>query len=203
MKFLKVEQLDDEGIGQIADVIRSSGVVVLPTETLYGFHCASDDRRAVDRIIAAKGRDEGKPLLSLCADAAQIRALGFRGDEEVLRRLLALWPAPLTAVLEIVSPLASTAGQSKVAVRISSEAWLRRLCQLAGPIASTSLNRSGESAIDRPELIPAELLASVDLMVDGGIRDGLPSTVIDTTVFPPVVLREGAFRFTQNLWKSL
>jgi L-threonylcarbamoyladenylate synthase len=203
MERLTLDQLDDAALERIAKVIRSSGVVILPTETLYGFHCSTNDPVAIGKILAAKGRDEGKPLLSLCASERQIRSLGFCGSDDVLRRLLSIWPAPLTAILEIEQPLASTAGQSKAAVRISSDAWLRRLCEFAGPIASTSLNRSGEPTIDSTEGIPDELLENVAVMVDGGPRTGLPSTVVDATVFPPVVLREGAFRFRQNLWKTL
>lgn len=181
----------DEQRSQIADTLRTGGVVLLPTDTIYGLHCLWSNPAALERIARMKGRDAQKPFLLLAASVAQIETMGIA----VPPGLAAIWPAALTAILPN--------GGSTTAVRVPDVAWLRRLLERTGPLASTSANRSGEPAITSPHLLAPELTQALDGLVDGGVREGDPSTIVDFTQTEPRLVREGAFLFTQNLRKTL
>ncbi|HEY0592170.1 MAG TPA: L-threonylcarbamoyladenylate synthase [Thermoanaerobaculia bacterium] len=187
----------------IARVLGGGGIAVLPTDTIYGLHAQATETAAIEKLFAAKRRPANQPLAVLCADLDQIRALGVNAPSEVLRALEALWPAPLTAVLPTEAPIAAAAGRNTIAVRIPALRWLRELLRETNPLASTSVNLSGERAIYSTDEIPMELLSAVDTVLDCGALRGASSTLVDFTGTAPAVLREGEFRFTQNLWKSV
>jgi L-threonylcarbamoyladenylate synthase len=176
---------------EIAETLAGGGVVLLPTDTIYGLHALWSDRAAVSRIAAMKGRDAQKPFLLLAASPAQIEDLGIR----VPQFLHEIWPAPLTAILPH--------GGATTAARVPDIAWLRSLLEQTGPLASTSANPSGEPSITTPQMLPPEMGGSLDGVADGGVRDGQPSTIVDFTESSPRLVREGAFAFTQKLRKSL
>lgn len=190
-------------IETIARVLRGGGIAVLPTDTIYGLHARATDRAAIEKLFAAKRRPATQPLAVLCGDLEQIRALGVNAPVHVVDALERLWPAPLTAVLPTGAPIAASAGNDTIAVRIPALGWLRALLRETNPLASTSVNLSGERAIYSTNHIPAELLPAVDIVLDCGELRGASSTLVDFTALPPKVLREGEFRFTQNLWKSV
>jgi L-threonylcarbamoyladenylate synthase len=190
-------------IETIARVLGGGGIAVLPTDTIYGLHARATETKAIERLFAAKRRPPNQPLAVLCADLDQIRAMGVSAPSEILDALGALWPAPLTAVLPTEPPIAAAAGRNTIAVRIPALGWLRELLRETNPLASTSVNLSGERAIYSTNEIPMELLSAVDIVLDCGELRGASSTLVDFTVTPPDVLREGEFRFTQNLWKSV
>ena len=199
---LRVEDLDVIRIEELAEVIKSGEVAVLPTDTIYGFHALADDGDALDRIFAIKGRETTKPLPVLFSSIQQLADLG--ADLDHARSCLeSIWPAPLTAVLRLKKPLAATVGQLTVAARIPASEWLRHLLSMTGPLASTSLNRSGDPPAASLENLPPDSLDDVAIVVDGGVLDGQPSTVVEFTETLPRVIRQGAFVFTQNLWKTL
>ena len=197
---------DDPSRDQIATVAKrlvSGGVAVLPTDTIYGLHAVAADAAAIDRLFNAKKRPSHQPLVVLCANLNQIRGLGVDANSRVLEALMRLWPAPLTAILPIAAPIAASAGKNTLGVRIPAVGWLRELLAETSPLASTSVNVSGERAIYNTKEIPVELLSAVDIVLDAGELRGDSSTLIDVTKDPPAVLREGGFFFTQNLWKSV
>jgi L-threonylcarbamoyladenylate synthase len=132
----------------------------------------------------------------------QVEQLGAILRQDVRKTLQSIWPAPLTAIVPIAAPVAASAGALSLAVRIPAAPWLRRLLSLTGPLASTSANKSGESPLTSVAKLPSELEREVDGIVDGGVLAGVASTIVDFTKSPPAVTREGAFRFTQNLWKT-
>lgn len=186
-----------------AAILREGGLAVLPTDTIYGLHASASSEAAVRRIFAAKRRSSSAPLVVLCSDRGQFASLGIAAAEDLLDALETLWPAPFTAVLPLSRPIAPSAGRETIGVRIPALAWMRELVARSGPIASTSVNVSGERAVYSTEEIPVELIDSVDILLDAGPLAARASTVIDFTAAVPAVLREGDFRFTQNLWKSL
>lgn len=192
-----------EQIDAISRVLRGGGIAVLPTDTIYGLHASATEMRAIEKVFAAKRRPANQALAVLCADVDQIRALGVNAPFHVVDALERLWPAQLTAVLPTEAPIAASAGKNSVAVRIPALDWLRELLRETNPLASTSVNLSGERAIYSTNEIPEELLPAVDIVLDCGELRGASSTLVDFTAAPPQVLREGEFRFTQNLWKSV
>ncbi len=192
-----------EQIGAVADVFARGGIAVLPTDTIYGLHARAADAASIEKLFAAKRRPAHQPLSVLCAGIDQIRALGVTAEQELLDALARLWPAPLTAILPTAAPIAAAAGRNTIAVRIPALGWLRELLRETKPLASTSVNLSGERAIYSTNEIPAELLSAVDIVLDCGELRAASSTLVDFTASPPHVVREGEFRFTQILWKSV
>lgn len=193
----------DEVLAEIAAILQGGGVAILPTETIYGFHASATSEAAIRKIDIVKNRDAGKPFVMLCASIEQAKKVGIVFTKDNERRLDEIWPAPLTALLPVLSKIAAARNQEVVAVRISALSWLRRLCEIAGPIASTSVNRSGEEAISSTKEVSEELLTGVDAIVDVGRIEGQSSTIVDLTNELPKVVREGAFCFSQKLWKRL
>jgi len=177
-------------VEEIGALLRSGGVVLMPTDTIYGLHALAGSD-AVARIVQIKGRDENKPFVTIAASASQIEALGVTVPAIVRD----LWPAPLTAILR--------RGTSTIAIRVPDLEWLRSLLEKSGPLVSTSANRAGEPTITSADDLSSALLEALDGVVDGGRREGKPSAIVDFTGDVPRILREGDSRFTQKLRKSL
>ena len=187
----------------IASILAHGGVVLLPTDTIYGLHALANDERAVRRIVDIKGRGEDKPFVVIGASRAQLESIGAMFDENSRRVVDELWPGPLTAIVPLHAPIAASRGTSKIAVRVPALDRLRELLVRTGPLASTSANRSGEPPLTDPRSMSRELQSSLDAVVDEGPREGEPSTIVDFTVAPPKVIRDGETFFTQKVWKTL
>lgn len=182
-------------LNEIASALTGGAVVLMPTDTIYGLHAVAANAAAVARIAELKGRDEAqKPFIVLAASVEQLPELGITAAPETIAALDELWPAPLTAVLPRRA--------STLAVRIPDVDWLRALIERTGPLVSTSANRSGEPAVDRPGALARDLQNAVDV-VDGGIRAGDPSAILDLTSDEPRFIRERDRFFTQKVWKTL
>jgi L-threonylcarbamoyladenylate synthase len=190
-------------VEEIATILNAGGVVLLPTDTIYGLHARALDERAVGRIVDIKGRAETKPFVVLASTIEDFPDLGIDADPDLLQRLASIWPAPLTAILPLREPIAASRGMATLAVRIPALEWLRDLVKRTGPLVSTSANRSGEPPVDRPESLARELHESLDAIVDAGVRSGEPSAIVDLTSSEPRFLRDGERLFTQNLRKLL
>lgn len=187
----------------IAAVFQEGGVLLLPTDTIYGLHTRATDETAVARIAALKGRDDQKPFLALGSSIDQLEALGCRFPEAAVPALEELWPGPLTAIVPLARPVAAARNSPTLGVRIPDLEWLRWLADRIGPIASTSANRSGEPPLTDPSSIPPELSAGLQGIADGGLLEGQPSVLVDFTSIEPRLIREGHPLFTQFVWKTL
>jgi L-threonylcarbamoyladenylate synthase len=180
-----------EVLDELADVLRSGGVALLPTDTIYGLHAIAANQQAVDRIAAMKERPSEKAFVVIAASVEQLESIGVTVPD-VLRNT---WPAPLTAILH--------SGETTVAARVPDLDWLRSLLDRTGPLVSTSANRSGEAPITSPEMLDPAMKNRLDALLDQGIHDGNPSTIVDFTGNEPRMVREGDSGFTQILRKSL
>jgi L-threonylcarbamoyladenylate synthase len=187
----------------IVTTLAGGGVLLLPTDTIYGLHALANDAVAVQRIVAMKGREEDKPLVVLASDLAQLRTLGVELSPNASAVLESLWPAPLTAILPLTRPLPAARGAANVATRIPAVSWLRALLARTGPLASTSANRSGEPPLVNPRRIDPALHDKIDGIVAGPLLAGAASTIVDFRGATPTVVRQGEYFFTQNLWKTL
>jgi L-threonylcarbamoyladenylate synthase len=190
-------------LNEIAQLLRAGKVLLMPTDTIYGLHALATDQAAVDRIAEMKGREDTKPFIVLASSIDQLTEIGIEAEIDLLRRLDAIWPAPLTAILPLRQPIPPSRGTSTLAVRIPALPWLRDLVTRTGPLVSTSANRSGEPPVASPSALARELQNAVDAVVDGGPRTGEPSAILDLTGTEPRFIREGEKAFTQNVWKTL
>jgi L-threonylcarbamoyladenylate synthase len=183
--------MDD--VERAAEALRGGGVVVIPTETVYGLAALPGVPGATARIFALKGRAANVPLAVLCADADQAFGLAEEPDDLVRAVADKYWPGPLTLVLRRRQGLVYELGEphDTVGVRCPDHDFVRALAAEVGPIATTSANLHGEpTPIDAPA-VAALFGAGVAVTVDGGPCTGSPSTVVDTTTDPWKVLRQG------------
>ena len=186
---------DPSAAPRVAEVLRSGGVVVLPTDTVYGVAAAAHLPGAVGRLFALKGRRADVPIAVLCADEAQALALAEPVDGDA-RELAARWPGPLTLVLPRRAGLDWELGEpaATIGVRCPDHDLVRSVAARIGPLATTSANRHGVPTPPEAAAAAASLTGPVDLVVDGGSLAGVASTVVDLTGPDPRVLRQGALR---------
>ncbi len=193
--FLSSEMLQEQ-VHAAVGVLRSGGVVAIPTDTLYGLAACALDERAVRRIFQVKGRPEGMALPLLVADVGDMDRYAM--DVPEIARALAerFWPGALTLVLKKAPfiPDVVTGGKPTVGLRVPDH-WVPRAIvrELGAPITGTSANLSGMPGLTTAQAVREQLGGQVDLVVDGGeAPGGVPSTVLDVTATPPRVLRQGA-----------
>ena len=178
------------------EVIRSGGLVAIPTDTLYGLAADPFNPKAVDRVFAAKGRADAQAVALVASDAAQV--LARLGPLTPMARRLAdhFWPGPLTILMIASSVLAPrvSAGTGLVGVRVPDHPVTRELCRLASlPLVATSANISGEPPSHDPDDVAAAFGDSIDVLVDSGpTPGGPPSTIVDATGASPRLIRAGA-----------
>ncbi|MFL6260308.1 MAG: L-threonylcarbamoyladenylate synthase [Thermoanaerobaculia bacterium] len=179
----------------LRDLLARGGILAFPTESSYGLGVDPWNPTGVEAIYRIKEREAGKPLPVVIAGRGQLSGLGIDPDLNIVKRLLAFWPAPLTAVLPVARPLPASAGTRTLAVRVPDHGPLRELLAALGHgLTATSANRSGEAPVVDPAAL-SDLLAGEDAMVvDGGVLPGgPPSTLVAIEGDRVVVLRSGRF----------
>ena len=189
-------------IREVANVLERVGVVLMPTDTIYGLHALANDARAIEKLASIKARDE-KPFVVIAKSLDEMDSLGVILSPSNRTVLETLWPSPLTAVATLRRPIAAARGSNAIAVRVPDLAWLRDLLALTGPLASTSANRSGEPHVSRPDDLAPEIIDALDGIIDAGVSNGSPSTIVDFTNDVPRLIRAGEDSFTQKVWKTL
>ena len=180
---------DDEGIARAAALLRNGELVAFPTDTVYGIGCRIGDADALGRLFAAKRRPVDKAVAWLIGSLAEVTAQGFVADERVMQLADRFWPGGLTLVL----PASEGAGTQ--AFRIPDHPVTVALLVAAGPLATSSANRSGEpDTLDADDVAVA--FADSDepaATLDGGrVPGGVASSVLDLTAPKARLLREGA-----------
>lgn len=196
-KIIKIEprRPDLEIISTAAEIIQNGGVVVIPTRHLYGLATDALNTNALKRVFAIKGRPAEKPLLILIRSSADLPGQ-VRTIPTAARRLMqSFWPGRLTLVFEArdVFPAELTGGTGKVGIRLPAHPVCQALVNyLPNPITATSANFSGQKGCHRIRDLPNRMRAAVDLILDAGpLPPGPGSTVVDVTLSPPTVLRQG------------
>ena len=198
-----LQKSDPSSIEKTAEILRKGGIVIIPTDTVYGFSGIVDLAGAAShfetdsKIRAIKGREETKPLIQLIAKPEDLR---LYTDDAIPESLLSKWPGALTIIVHIKadSPLAGTAipQSHTVAFRCPGDEWLRKIIGLCGsPVFSTSVNRSGQPVLDTTNAIKEEFEKEADLIIDDGDKKGaLPSTLVALENGSVRVLRQGSIR---------
>lgn len=195
-KILKINPFDVnlEKINIAADIIKLGGLVVFPTETVYGLGANALNENAVKKIYKAKGRPADNPLIMHFDKLEKIKDYVYI-TEELLEKIKIFVPGPITFVLKRKSivPNIITANMDTVAVRIPVHPIANKLIEMSGvPIAAPSANLSGKPSPTIAEHVVEDMKGRVDVIIDGGNVDfGLESTVIDLTEDIPTILRPG------------
>lgn len=183
-------------LSRAAEILRDGGLVVFPTETVYGLGANALDPRAVHRIFEAKGRPADNPLIVHIADAADLPRVAVNAPPLAMKLLSVFSPGPFTLVLPRARAIsdAVTAGLPTVAVRIPSHPVARALIREAGvPVAAPSANRSGSLSPTTFEMAFEGMNGRADCIIDGGNCDvGLESTVVTVTGNKISILRPGS-----------
>ena len=180
----------------VVRLLRSGGVVAIPTDTLYGLAAAASDVEAVKRLYRIKSRPATMAVPLLIADEGQLDAYSACVPEVARRLAQAFFPGALTLVLpksDLVPGVVSGGGDT-VALRVPDHPVPRAIARLlAGAITGTSANRSGAPSATTAQDVRHQLGSDVDMVLDGGdCRGGLASTVVDVTGPSPRILRQGA-----------
>ncbi len=178
-----------------ASVIREGGVVLSPTDTVYGLACDPRRSRAINRIREVKGRSSKKGFLLLIPGPESVSSLVDVPISDDFRQMRQLWPGPVTFLFAAGSdaPRAAVGSGRKIGLRCPEDqflqAWLRALDH---PLLSTSANRSGEDIPQSTEGLRELFGNSVDLLLFRSEEtESQASTVVDLTASPPAIVRRG------------
>ena len=187
---------DAEQLAQAVRVLCEGGVVAFPTETFYGLGADARNETAVEKIFRIKGRNFRNPLSVIVANNREV--IPLVGEIPAAARILmnTFWPGPLTLVFRASSSVLPrlTADTGKIGIRVSSQPLAKLLAGgLGGPLTATSANLSGGPECSSADAVIRALGKLPDAVIESGSTPGgSGSTILDVTVFPPRILREGA-----------
>lgn len=184
-----------------ADTIRSGGLVVFPTETVYGLGANALDKVAVAKIFEAKGRPQDNPLIVHLADKKNIKLYTKNISKDAERIIQEFMPGAITVVLEKQECIPSnvSAGLDTIGVRVPSSRFAHDFLKACNvPVAAPSANLSGKPSATLPDHVLDDMDGKVDVILLGGSCEiGLESTVVDLTSKPAKILRPGGISFGQ------
>ncbi|MCX5838125.1 MAG: L-threonylcarbamoyladenylate synthase [Deltaproteobacteria bacterium] len=187
---------DAEKLAEAVRILREGGVVAFPTETFYGLGADARNEAAVEKIFRIKGRNFRNPLPVIVADEGELIPLVEEIPAAATILMQTFWPGPLTLIFRAAPSVSSrlTGGTGKIGIRVSSHPVARFLAAgLAGPLTATSANPSGGAECSSADAVIRVLGDLPEAVIDGGeTRGGAGSTILDVTLFPPRILREGA-----------
>jgi L-threonylcarbamoyladenylate synthase len=174
--------------------LRDGGVVLVPTDTVYGLAVHPERPEAAERLFALKRRPKAVNLPIMVASPERLPMLGVRITEPARRLLAAFVPGCLTLALGVSAAAAPgwLLGRREVAVRIPREDVLTAILSAAGPLLVTSANLHTQPTEETVESILSELGDRPDLIIDGGRRTSVPSTLVNCNLPAPIVERVGA-----------
>jgi L-threonylcarbamoyladenylate synthase len=194
---MSVESLEHEPqlIEQAAKVIRGGGVVLYPTDTIYGLGCDPFNQTAVRRILKIKKRPVEKGMLVLIPGLEWLEKLSVQTDSGVLQICERFWPGPLTVLLAATPKLSPelTGSEGKIGIRwpanLFLQAWMEKI---PGPLVSTSANLSGRKMVESAAELSKQFGSQIELFIQSReTMEGTASTVLDLTTRPPEIVRRG------------
>jgi L-threonylcarbamoyladenylate synthase len=189
----------DDAIGEAAAAVARGGLVVYPTETVYGLGADATDAAAVERVYEAKRRPRENPLSAAFpgVEAALEYTRPTSREEAFMRAFL---PGPVTVVVERTAALpdALTAGRDRVGVRVPDCAPALRMLERTAPVTATSANVSGRPSVTRVADLDDRIRERAAVVVDGGETPGTESTVVDPG--SDEVLRRGELAADVEAW---
>lgn len=199
LKILKINQHDPDPsvIVEIVRYIKEGKVIAYPTDTFYGLGADIYNEYAIKRIFQIKGRVYDKPILILISKKEELEPLIIhdRKSDYINKLIKYFWPGPLTMIFKASGKILPilTGYTGKIGIRLPDHPFCRILVEkLRRPVTATSANLSGMPGLNDPQKVMEVLNNKIDVLVDGGVTDGLKaSTVVDATGEKPVIIREG------------
>jgi tRNA threonylcarbamoyl adenosine modification protein (Sua5/YciO/YrdC/YwlC family) len=189
---------DPRRIKQVVELLRDGGIIIYPTDTVYGLGCDINQPRAVEKICRIKGINPKKHNFSIvCSDLSHLAQYTRVISKPIFKLMKKGLPGPFTFILEANSQVPKMLHSQKktVGIRVPNHGIPRAIVDFLGhPILSTSLLQGEDDAIEYstdPELIFEKYQHEVDLVIDGGYGAVIPSTILDCTGEEVVCLREG------------
>lgn len=197
-EFIRIyeDKPSEAAIKKVVDVLRDGGLVIYPTDTVYGLGCDITNSRALERIAKIKGIKLEKANFSfVCSDLSNISDYVKQIDTATFKILKRALPGPYTFILPGNNDLPKEFRKKKtVGIRVpDNNIALEIVKSLGNPIVSTSIHDDDEvlEYSTDPELIFEKWQNLVDMVIDGGYGDNMASTIIDLSGYEPVVVREG------------
>ena len=197
-EFIKIyeDKPSEAAIKKVVDVLRNGGLIIYPTDTVYGLGCDITNSRALERIAKIKGIKLEKANFSfVCSDLSNLSDYVRQIDTSTFKILKRALPGPYTFILPGNNDLPKEFRKKKtVGIRVPDNNIALEIVRMLGnPIVSTSIHDDDEvlEYSTDPELIFEKWQHKVDLIIDGGYGDNVGSTIIDLSGYEPGVVREG------------
>ena len=194
-----------EGLNEAVKIISKGGIVAFPTESFYGLGVDATNSDAIKRLFRVKKRDPGLPILVFISSIEELPKYAVAIPSKAKKMGEKFWPGGLTMLFKSspVFPSVLTAGKEKIGIRISGHPLVGALMKaLSFPITGTSANISGSPPCVKAEQVKECLGNDLDLILDGGATQGkYPSTLLDVTTDPPLMIREGIVK-TEKIIES-
>ena len=184
---------DPQSLTTARDVLRRSGLVAFPTDTVYGLGVLVNDPSGIESLYRVKGRESAKAIPVLLCDLSELPLVAAEITPGLQRLAQHFWPGPLTLVVPRHPALPrELSPYPTIGVRIPDHPVALALLRLAGPMAVTSANLSGRSSPTTAQEVVDQLDGRIELVLDGGrTPGGISSTVVDYSGLEPVILRQG------------
>lgn len=197
--YINPKKPQQDKIKKTVQLLKSGGIIVYPTDTIYGIGCDIFNKNAVEKIYKIKERSTQKAMSILCANMKEVKKYCFISNEyyKLLEKLL---PGSYTFILKAKKNVPKTflPKNSTVGIRIPNNKIALEIVKALGkPIITTSVNISGKESMNNPKEIEKKLGKKIDLIINSDPISGTASTVIDLTKKKPIVLRKGA-----GLWNE-
>jgi len=193
--YLKINNQNPEPkkIEKAVEVLKAGGIIIYPTDTIYGLGCDIFNKKAVEKIYRIKKREKNKPMSIICPDLKEVAKYAII-QNYAYRLMKKTLPGPYTFILKArqETPKTILAKNKTIGIRIpDNQICLDLASKLGNPIISTSLNISGEAVLTNPGKLSKEMANKIDLIIDAGVLPDIPSSIIDLSNQNPMVLREG------------
>ena len=193
-----MKRFSEDDIEEIVDILKNNGVISVPTDTVYGVCARIDSKKAHDNLILVKNRPKTKPFPVMCANEEQIKDIAIV-NEKAEKIIKAFMPGPITIVLnkKETVPDYITNGKKTIAIRMATSKTLEKIIlSLGTPIFMSSANQSGEKTSESLEEIEKNC-PKINGILEGKIKLGVGSTIIDCTSEKIKVLREGPIKLEE------
>lgn len=192
-KIISLKKEFNDALRISVSILNQGGLIVFPTDTVYGLGGKYDNPEAIQKIYEVKGREQTKALAVLIGELSQIPLVAEFVSNLGMKLTNHFWPGGLTVVVQKNSKITTALSKdNSIGIRIPNDAFVRQLCREVGPLANTSANLSGFPNTTNVYEVIDQLGDRVDLVIDNGeCKGGIPSTVIDCRDDQLKILREG------------